>query len=150
MCVPWSVREGCEVLIEVLKSPDLVRSSHELRQFACRRRSGLSGRRDHSQSIAGHGPRRRNCDLRDGAPVRTALRRLRDTRTRYTHFGWKGEVLRHVSPTTRPRDMHFSDWTGARLAAGVVHAVTDVKFEPIEESDRRMVWFKLVATDSRD
>jgi hypothetical protein len=46
--------------------------------------------------------------------------------------------------------MHFSDWTGARLAAGVVHAVTDVKFEPIEESDRRMVWFKLVATDSRD
>jgi hypothetical protein len=160
--------------------------------------------------------------LRDGIPIRTALQRLRDTRTRYTRyrqygslepttsieelryktgwvaigtmalkrdvwvdewkdeppfefvagssaarplprrndrirlkkdseaaildFGWQGEALRHVSPTTRPRGTHVSDWTGARVAAGTAYTVADVTFEPIEESDRRIVWFKLVAT----
>lgn len=73
------------------------------------------------------------------------IRLMKDTQAHILDFGWRGEALRDVSPTTRSRGGHISDLTGARVTAGVPYVVTDVQFEAIEEADVRMVWFKLVA-----
>ena len=62
-------------------------------------------------------------------------------------FGAHGEALRHVSPTTRPRDGHVSDLTGTRVDAGGIYTVANVDFEPIEEAGQRIVWVQLVATE---
>jgi hypothetical protein len=79
-------------------------------------------------------------------PRRNERIRLKtETQAHILDFGWRGEALRDVSPTTRPRGGHISDLTGARVAAGVPYVVTEVQFEPIEEADARIVWFKLVA-----
>lgn len=60
-------------------------------------------------------------------------------------FGWRGEALRHVSPTTRPHERNVSDLTGARVTAGAVYTVADIQFERIEHADEHIVWVKLVA-----
>jgi hypothetical protein len=58
-------------------------------------------------------------------------------------FGSRGEALRNLSPTSRPRRWRVSDLTGTRADAGTIYTVADVQLEPGD--DVRLVWVRLVA-----
>jgi hypothetical protein len=58
-------------------------------------------------------------------------------------FGSRGETLRNLSPTSRPRGERITDLTGTRVDAGTIYMVADVQLE--RGDDRRLVWVRLVA-----
>ena len=62
-------------------------------------------------------------------------------------FGSRGEALRKLSPTSRPRGGRVTDLTGTRADAGTIYTVADVQLEPVD--DMRLVWVRLVAIKSR-
>jgi hypothetical protein len=58
-------------------------------------------------------------------------------------FGSRGEALRNLSPTSRPRGGRVTDLTGTRVDAGTIYMVADVQLE--RDDDGRLVWVRLVA-----
>ena len=58
-------------------------------------------------------------------------------------FGSRGEALRNLSPTSRPRGGHVTDLTGTRVDADAIYTVADVRLEL--GGDIRLVWVRLVA-----
>jgi len=71
------------------------------------------------------------------------IRVAKESHARILDFGWRGEELRDVSPTTRGHERNVSDLTGARVSPGTIYTVADIQFEQLDEE--RIVWVRLVS-----
>jgi hypothetical protein len=71
------------------------------------------------------------------------IRVAKESHARILDFGWRGEELRDVSPTTRGHERNVSDLTGARVSPETIYTVADIQFEQLDEE--RIVWVRLVS-----